>query len=167
MAASTYNWPSEEPTASIEYTIQNPTTYITSNDDSIDWLQDASSDNNRWQSTKTIYDPCPAGYRVPDGGSTGIWSNALSSSEYTYDTSSMGVNFSKIFGDDEMIWYPGTGHSSASGSFDNNGYTQYWSVTPRDTIRIYNLNASVPDIDTSSWGYRAQGAYVRCMKISE
>lgn len=39
------------------------------------------TDNTRWQSSKTIYDPCHPGYRVPDGGSEGVWSKAFGSSE--------------------------------------------------------------------------------------
>ena len=30
--------------------------------------------NNLWNSNKTMYDPCPAGWKVPDGGDKSVWS---------------------------------------------------------------------------------------------
>jgi len=49
----------------IEEAIKNPTTfYATDNGNESDWLTTAN--NALWSTTKTIYDPCPAGYRVAD-----------------------------------------------------------------------------------------------------
>ena len=54
----------------IAYTVANPTTYITSTGAANflynDWLPDAMQDSKLWGAKKTIYDPCPAGYRVAD-----------------------------------------------------------------------------------------------------
>ena len=110
----------------IEYAIENPTTYIaydangwTGNNS--DWLymggQDENLvDNTRWSSeTKTIYDPCPDGWRVPVGGTDGLWptaSGATSGSYYSslVDSEHKGFNLSGIFGDDTTIWYPLVGY---------------------------------------------------------
>ena len=82
-AKSTFNqWPRSTmffEGMSIDYTIQNPTKLIQGWDGRDDWLliEDGSVDNTRWQAEKTIYDPCPAGYRVPDGGENGVWAKAV------------------------------------------------------------------------------------------
>lgn len=82
-AKSTIRWPSPVRinfnVGTIPYTIEHPTTYIadTSDPDDLwwaDWIYPDSDNENitRWDSQKTIYDPCPAGWRVPDGGDNGI-----------------------------------------------------------------------------------------------
>ena len=54
----------------IAYTVANPKTFITStaaaNFENNDWLPNAMQNDKLWGSKKTIYDPCPAGYRVAD-----------------------------------------------------------------------------------------------------
>lgn len=54
----------------VAYTVANPTTFITSlgsaNFEYNDWLPNAMQNDKLWGAKKTIYDPCPAGYRVAD-----------------------------------------------------------------------------------------------------
>ena len=50
-------------TATVAYTIEHPTEYIKGADDENTWCSETPDAN--WGSSKTIYDPCPAGYRVP------------------------------------------------------------------------------------------------------
>lgn len=56
----------------IRYATQNPQTFLIQESNGfVDWLYPTSSnkyDDTRWQSVKTKYDPCPVGWRVPDGG---------------------------------------------------------------------------------------------------
>ena len=67
----------------IEYSIANPTTFIVCYIGDSDWQYNAASDvgdKNRWTTSKkakSICDPCPVGWRVPDGGSKGVWAKAL------------------------------------------------------------------------------------------
>jgi hypothetical protein len=49
--------------ATIAYSIENPTEYIKGADDSNTWCSETTDAN--WAAAKTIYDPCPPGYRVP------------------------------------------------------------------------------------------------------
>ncbi len=58
----------------VEYTIQNPTKVIL---EESDWNNDFSL----WQRNKTIYDPCPPGWRVPNGGFDGAWVGFQSAEE--------------------------------------------------------------------------------------
>lgn len=65
---------STQETGTMEYAVKNPDTMIIAGEYA-DWLY-GGSDNTLWQSEKTMYDPCPSGWRVPDGGSDGIWAKA-------------------------------------------------------------------------------------------
>ena len=118
-AKSTITWPSSSwgGTTTIASAIANPTTFIEAYSENFDWYHSISSsnDNTRWTESsndKSIYDPCPVGWRVPDGDSNGVWSKALGSNldfDYTYDSANKGINFSGMFGSESTIWYPASG----------------------------------------------------------
>ena len=179
VARSTITWPSsvtsDSSNGTIEYAISHPTTFIIYNDSNYDWCYTGSSskDITRWtdsSSAKSIYDPCPAGWRVPDGGSNGVWSKALGSSSefnYTYDSTNEGMNFSGKFGPDQAIWYPASGSSgrySSSYGLGNVGYRgDYWSSSYSN--RMFTLNF-VLDGDCYPCGNEgcSIGCSVRCIK---
>ena len=147
-AKSTGTWPSavssNSSNGTIEYAVSYPTTFIANNQNNYDWYYTGSSstDNTRWttsNSAKSIYDPCPSGWRVPDGGDNGIWSKALgSNSSFTqsslYDSTNEGMNFSGKFGSDQTIWYPASGcRFYRDGSLNFVGdYGSYMSASPID-----------------------------------
>ena len=168
-AASTISFPSAVSSRTIEYAIANPTTFIEDSYYKWDWYYTVSSsttDNTRWQSEKSIYDPCPAGWRVPDGGDNDVWSKALGSSSYfnySYDSNNRGMNFSGKFGSASTIWYPATG----SRYFDDGelrGYEGlYWSVTPSD-IAACSLEIFFDEVRPHAVTNRANGQAVRCLK---
>ena len=131
-------WPSsvasDATTGTIEYAVANPTTRIYApmfESENKDWYYtgNISVDRSRWQSSKTIYDPCPPGYRVPDGGNDGIWEKVLPSGTIDmhprYSSKNRGFDFgSGILGDEEnsftsdfVCWYP----------FDVGSQGNYWS----------------------------------------
>ena len=123
-----------------------------------------------WTSSKTVYDPCPAGWRVPEGGNDGIWSKALGSSSDLYDPSlynstANGINFSGKFGSDSIIWYPASGSRSITdgglGKIGNSGY--YWSASPQGDS-AYDLFCSGSRVAPSGSSNRAYGYSVRCQK---
>ncbi len=158
----------------VEFSIANPTTFITLYNENSDWLYpgETVSDNTRWQSVKTIYDPCPAGYRVPDGGANGVWAIGLGT-EYgfslSYDNISGGINFgnsNQNYHLTEMqdCWYPGTGMlDSYYGNIYNVGYAGgCWACTTNghDAHLFYIGSYSEP----ASSAYRSFGYPVRCMK---
>ena len=119
-AASTLAWPSpvgsNSSIGTIGYAIAHPTTFITVGDNNnMDWYYTGShtTDNTRWQSEKTIYDPCPSGWRIPDGGSNGVWAKALDRATtfpYSWDSDNAGMNFSGTLGSAGSIWYPAPGY---------------------------------------------------------
>ena len=133
-AKSTITWPSsvdsKSSTGTIEYAIAHPTTFIYYNPNNKDWYYSSgeSTNNSRWKTEKTIYDPCPAGWRIPDGGKEGIWSKALENPYREWNSEiyeNKGVDFSGLFGDASNIWYPGT---TDYGSLSI-GVGCYWSCT--------------------------------------
>ena len=176
---STITWPSyvlsNSTNGTIEYTISNPTTFIKYNSSNVDWYYTGSNstDNTRWQSEKTIYDPCPAGWRVPDGGDNGVWSTALgSSSNYTdtFDTSSKGIDFSGKLGSDETIWYPASGyrHRDGSGLGNVGSYGYCWAVTPYSSNSVYELEFNKNgSVQPSNGSGRAFAGGVRCFKVTD
>ena len=178
VAKSTITWPPAVSTNSrngtIAFATAKPTTFITNNNSNSDWYYTGSSstDNARWttsESAKSIYDPCPAGWRVPDGGSNGVWSKALGSGSsfvYTYNSSHEGMNFSGKFGSASTIWYPASGYrsGSANGLGGVGGYGYYWSASPNGSLAFYLYFDIDGDVYPSSYSNRANGHSVRCLQ---
>ena len=169
-AESTITWPStvssNSSTGTVDYVTSHPTTYI-GGQSPYDWQY--NQDNTLWQSEKTIYDPCPAGWRVPDGGSNGIWSKALgSSSSYTgtYNSTNKGMNFSGKFGPASTIWYPASGYrSNNEGGLKNVGNRgSYWSASPNSSSAYHLYFYDSGYVNPSGSNYRANGRSVRCLK---
>ena len=175
-AKSTITWPSTvkstSSTGTISYATAHPTTFITYNNSNYDWYYTGSSstDNTRWttsSSTKSIYDPCPSGWRVPDGGDDGVWSKALGSSSYFTNTSlyssiNEGMNFSGKFGSASTIWYPASGCRNSL--FDVGYYGYCWSASPcsNDAYCLYFGSNGLVSPSYSS--FRAYGFAVRCVR---
>ena len=184
VAESTIIWPnsvkSDEIYGTIEYATANPTTFIVYNSNNYDWYYtgDNSSDNTRWTescSPKSIYDPCPSGWRVPDGGSNGVWAKALGSDsyveDYPFDVKNKGIDFSGRFGPAATIWYPSSGCRyikdcglNLVGNFGN-----YWSASPRDNYfnKHYMSFYNAGYVDPSNYNLCASFLSVRCIKAED
>ena len=180
LAKSTGTWPSavssNSTNGTIEYATAYPTTFIKYNSSNEDWYYTGSSttDNTRWTTsatTKSIYDPCPSGWRVPDGGNNGIWSKALGSSSsfndpLLYDSTNEGMNFSGKFGSVSTIWYPASGSRLSDGgsllSVGSSG--EYWSASHGSSyagsLFLYGSGKVYPSV----YHNRASGNSVRCLQ---
>ena len=148
---------SDNTTGTVEYAQKNPTTVIEGETQHYWIYSDGSTDiseyDKLWASVKTEYDPCPAGWRVPDGGENGIWAKAGFPESYPYDSDRRGKLFSHmICGQD--AWYP----------YDS--YEDLWSVTNSGNhVRFFEFYDS--DYTSPLAGYAAKGRLyaVRCYKI--
>ncbi len=149
-AYSTLAWPkpvaSFDVKADIEYAVANPTTFITYNDDNYDWYYTGNDeiDNTRWQSEKTIYDPCPAGYRVPDGGKKGLWSDSFDTYKLftgVFNGDNKGFDFCaaaqepsfSLIHTDSPCWYPAAGYLYNDTLCDVGDSGNYWSCSHDST----------------------------------
>lgn len=170
VAKSTITWPSpvesDMNTDLVEYTVQNPTVFICV-PYAGDW--NGKTDYELWQSSKTVYDPCPPGWRVPDGGQNGVWAKALGSTRnIPYDPNLPGLDLSGILGDSDSIWYPfADGYYFDGRPVLSVGYSGCcWSCTKQSWgdrschISFTDSGRVVPDNST----LRAYGLSVRCVK---
>ena len=123
--------------------------------------------NGSWASTKTVYDPCPAGWRVPEGG---VWANALGKTKdvnVPSDYENRGINYTGAFGADETIWYPCSGCRNYSDGYvsddSHSGYS--WSCSPDGNSSAcymsFFYNGDVFPLDSY---YRGNGYPVRCLQ---
>ena len=173
-AVSTVTWPlsvgSTSSTGTIGYAVSHPTTFITSNDNNYDWYYTGSedTDDTRWTpsgSVKSIYDPCPAGWRVPDGGSGGIWYKS-GFANTDYDDICMGMSF---INSDLKLWYPAAGCCDYNGGYLSSvgkcGF--YWSATPSGRNACYLYFDNDGYVYPSRSNYRASGYSVRCLQSAD
>lgn len=169
LAKSTITWPSavvsSSATGTVDYAISNPTTFVKSSSFPFDWHY-SSRDNNLWTTSdksKSVYDPCPSGWRVPDGGDNGIWSNA-GFDDTTYDSTNEGISFS--ISSPSKTWYPASGSRGYSdgGLNDVGYYGNCWSASPFGSTP-YSLGFGYDGgVDPSGSYYRATGRSVRCLQ---
>lgn len=179
-AKSTITWPSAVGTASsrgVDYVTSNPTTFVYAWSSPYDWHY-SYRDDALWTTsdkTKSIYDPCPAGWRVPDGGDNGIWATAYGSSSNqtgAYDSTNKGTDFSRKYGSATTIWYPTSGFREGrdmgdtycGGELDGVGeYGRYWSASLNSDYP-YKLFCDPNYVSSMNFSYRAGGSSIRCAK---
>ena len=157
--------------ATIEYSVKNPQTFLAHESNAhVDWLAPTASgkyDDSRWQSNKTKYDPCPPGWRVPDGGSNGIWAKAGLPENgaiarvdpdpsdddyiadqlvlYPYPVEDKDKAGFTVLAENAGVdtWYPCAGGMNPYGetlyvSVGKEGY--YWSATSCNNANVYGFN---------------------------
>ena len=158
IARSSTTWPDcVETPGTIEYAVANPMTYLASSPgNGYKWYL-ATDDESKalWQSEKTIYDPCPAGWRIPDGGSEGIWKGGDFNT--AFDDASKGI--SVIIDKSVETWYPACGFITSGGNlahFSERGC--YWA-----TGKGMNFNNEGGNISVGAGGH-CDGYSVRCYK---
>lgn len=177
-ASSSVSWP--EPVFStitegtILYTVNNPMTFIRRDAKNKDWYFTGTydTDNTRWMQEKTMFDPCPSGWKVPNGGELGIWRIGWGSVdrphyiEQSYLTDVEGMFFSGKLGN-TTIWYPASGYLDYyHGTLADTGYIgKWWSVTPAGTgAYCFYITESGSYMSLTHSTDRAEGLSVRCMK---
>ena len=115
----------------MDFAEENPMTFATG------W-KGGSVPGEGWhtsESEKGLYDPCPVGYRVPDGGENGFWATALGTSSQTstgtnWDSTNSGRHWTLADGT-TAAWYPAVGYRSILGELSIvSGNDYYWSASP-------------------------------------
>ena len=177
LAASTGSWTTIKSSQTVDYAEENPMTYIGSG--SGEWCTGTGANESdytkRWMgSKKTMYDPCPVGYRVPKGGNDGFWATALGTSSSTstgtkWDSTNSGRHWTLADGT-TAAWYPAVGcRNNVSGALYNVGSDGYWwsaSPHPSYSSNAYNLLFYNGRVSPASYSDRSNGSSVRCVRES-
>jgi hypothetical protein len=166
-----YEWKSQEDM--LMYTTVNPTTYIY-----VDLHSPAIPlDPDNWTTSdkeKSKYDPCPLGWRVPDGGKNGVWAKAWDGVYLggCIDKDNKGFLFNIT--SPSTTWYPITGqrYSYSGGLVDCSDYASYWSASVSEeynhqayTLWIQRLQDSFDGrVRTISSSTGLSANPVRCIK---
>lgn len=172
-------------TGTESYAAAHPTTFITAISYSNGhWLN--NGDTRLWWRSKSISDPCPPGYVVPDGGQYGVWVMASGNtkgvreedcSSYLVDNGSGAALEFRSAG--ECYYRPKgyiAGISGALSAKELPIYSYYWSGTSTSDglvyiyeIEIYNSSSTGIYIKYDASPYSrtkmlSSGYFVRCMK---
>lgn len=146
------------PTASnFANSVANPLTFYWKSGENSDWYG-TSQNNSLWgPDRKSVYDPCPPGWRVPKNG---VWTG-LTLSNFKWDEATYGSTNASIGG-----FYPAAGaRNSSSGGLINVGKQgNYWTATASSAsgyafYLYFNSGYVSPG---NSW-FRAYGFSVRCV----
>ncbi len=171
-----------------EYSIQNPLTFITSTED---WFGDSTTGSSAerisaWHPgeatsdiEKSVYDPCPEGWRVVPGGTTGVntvWYNLFTSVGYDATISSTVIidHYNPALGTNVTlgIW-PNAGliqSSSSSMSLTSVGSAgKYWTAMGVQYSGAFSAHISMTSGSShpGTSNRRADGMSVRCMRRVE
>ena len=156
---------------SMGYAIANPTVWGTKS--SGDWLD--STDDSRWGATKTMYDPCPVGYRIASGekGSSAtypLWNTSDISTAVTGKGLSWEVNFTqywiKIADGDNVVTFPVAGYVSDGTSSYKVSYRKERAAIwfyPTNTSSKYHLNIRNDGTYQAGSTSASRGCNVRCV----
>ncbi|MDU1892884.1 MAG: DUF4906 domain-containing protein, partial [Dysgonomonas sp.] len=138
--------------ATILSSIQNPSVFYLAPNTTYDWLtvpNDYLWNNN---GSKTAYDPCPSGWKVPPS------SVFVPIPTFAWDGTNLGINNATAG------WFPAAGWRVADGItfFYVGGLGGYWTSTASATSTLYFIfDASAPNISPMP---RVNAVSVRCIK---
>ena len=142
----------------IQETIASPTIYNTSS-----YIWHSGSNTNLWsRDQKTIYDPCPGGYRI---SSKDIWCDFTKTGGNTSAKDDMNVvgdydqGWNFIYDGQSTAWYPLAGMINYDGKYYNASYCYMSSADPN--VGLYFNSGSVEFFTAHKEGY---GDNVRCVK---
>lgn len=151
---------SSETAGTIEYSVQNPTTFITGVSPGYTWLHVANL--GLWSNTKTIYDPCPAGWKVAESQ---LGSN-IKDAEYTVVNNCVKLSYDRS--GSNYAFYPLSGRLNfTTAAYEQEGAVGYiWSSNVAGNGSSYGFYFDVNStLDLDFKFYSSQGSSVRCQKI--
>lgn len=134
--------------------IQNPTVFY--NNCHV-WYDSVNTAEELWSSTKTIYDPCPAGWIVPE-------KNVIATGPSVEDATNGGVTVGSVY-------FPGTGGASRYTGTWKEGNTFLWSCTTYPGSDNSKERANwflFKDAESAGFDvkeYKTTAVPVRCVKI--
>lgn len=149
------------------YATSHPDAFITGNGDNFSWLYtgDGSVDGSRWAVGKTVDDPCPAGWRIPDGGLSGTFSRGDGMRIYVSDETGLGA----YAGDGWKSWLPACGYLGWDDGVLANGaaYAFYWTLGTTGHLARHMMFFKNGYQTMEHATYTAYGQSVRCQRAGE
>ncbi len=149
-------------TGTAAYAAANPLSFIVGTEtDSYDWLQ--APDNALWSTTKTVNDPCPAGWRVPSAADFAAMTPTGAAFDYgtMFSTPGSGDQYWAAAG--RRSYYNGilTNSTAAAGQTPD-CYGLYWTTDAEGAdSRAFHFDAAGHDMQAH---HRAGGLSVRCVR---
>ena len=158
--------------SNLSKSILNPLIFYTVTlEDLYDWYTTSAIDQNDalWggavlnsPTAKTIFDPCPVGWRVPVWKEDSPWSD-FSTTTFSWSATDYGCTYTS------GTFYPATGYRNGKNggflSVGSIGY--YWSGSPIDnlgySLKSY-LKSDILNVNPESYSHRARGYPVRCVR---
>jgi hypothetical protein len=160
LALSTGLWMKTSEKISHDATQKNPMSFYTG-----DGIWDRSYlPAQSWGVNKTIYDPCPVGWKVPEGGDNGVWDLPVFDTRI-WDPENKGLKITLDHGVE--LWYPAAGYlANGSGMLFGFGSGYYWSCSAHLTTAAYSyyLAFSSTFLNPTPNGDRLYAYPVRCCK---
>lgn len=160
----------ESTEVSAGFALQNPLKHMTNSDN---WI--GTMGNTSWlneNGAKGLFDPCPAGWRVPylnaDGESA--WKNVSTSA--TGENKGFRVSSGRYrgwrMGTDPIFWYPSAGAltSSVSSISLPGTYGYYWLANPSASANASIRMDFMSSLNPKSSGTRREAYPIRCVKDS-
>jgi hypothetical protein len=143
--------------------IRKPTTFYSTRSEAFgDWLP--KNENTLWNATgnkKSVYDPCPAGWRVPTSGEGTVspW-YGLTGQTWTEHSDTGGADWGM------NAKYPAAGlHGYGNGDYNDSGRIgRYWSASAITIYGNYLYFNYYGETKTSVGGHRANAFSVRCVQ---
>jgi hypothetical protein len=158
-------------------TILYPLTfYFGTSDNEYDWYSVTASTQNDalWggastttPTDKTLFDPCPAGWRVPAWSSgTSPWSGFSTTTFPWYNTSAWASSYGRVYTSASNTYYPAAGvRNYNSGVLISAGSTGgYWSASPGSSYFGCYMYINSSSVSPSSYTTRGNGFSVRCIQ---
>lgn len=157
------SWPSSVTTSAskgtISYVTAHPMQYVTGKEgNDYDWIYVGGNDD-LWGVPKTVYDPCPPGWTVPDPLNwylAGFDTDQFRESYY-------GAEF-KIYSP-SSTWYPAAGLMYAGQLYEVGTEGYYWSCNLEDSLPVFMYLTEDPEYQYTYYIYgRSYACSVRCQK---
>ena len=156
--------PSSQVVGTVAFATKNPTTFITGVSPNYSWLH--TPDISLWGNDKTIYDPCPAGWKVAQselGVNLGVVFY-VGEPVFTFGCGKISYDRSNV----NYAYYPASGHLHFQrGDLEYVSKVGFiWSSTVASNGSSYGFMFDEnTEVDFDYKFYSSQGASVRCQKI--
>jgi hypothetical protein len=145
-------------TNNLSNSVLYPTNFYYAGTTTSDWYATtvANQNNGLWGTLKTVYDPCPAGWKVMPSAAYSTFSTGT----MTYTSSNYGWTHTA-----SSTFWPLSGllnyNAGTLLTVGSNGYS--WSSAP-SSASASDLGISTSSVNTSGNAYRAYGMSVRCVQ---